>query len=86
MFIKEILKSVATGLQFMLAVQKRAVQIIMKTDEKLIRKLQHWQERMLFIFVPAAAIAIFSDNILFETICLITGIVFATLIYVERQL
>ena len=86
MSIKEILRSATTGLQFMLAVQKRAVQIMINPDKKTAEKLQKWQERCFYIFVPAAAIAIFSDNILFETVCLIAGIIFATLIYVEKQL
>ena len=58
----------------------------MKPNRNPKQKIQQYQEFALILFVPAAAIAIFSDNMIFETICFIAGITFGVLIWVERQL
>ncbi len=87
MSIKEISKSVTTGFRFMLDLQKKAVQIIMSpADKKLRQKISALQNGSIYIFVPAAGIAIFSDNGIFETAAFICGIVFAVTVYIEHQL
>lgn len=87
MSIKEISKLVITGLRFIQEVQKRAVQIIMSpADKKLRQKISSLQNWSIYIFVPAAGIAIFSDNGIFETIGFICGIIFAVTVYIEHQL
>jgi hypothetical protein len=57
-----------------------------KQQNKIRDRILQLENISFFVFVPAAAIAIFSDNVFFETACLISGIVFAVTNYLERQL
>jgi hypothetical protein len=55
-------------------------------QSKIRTRIEQLENASFFVFVPAAAIAIFSDNGVFETICLVAGIIFAVTAYLERQL
>jgi hypothetical protein len=80
------MKDMIQRLSISVAIKRIAKGIPMRQQDKIRQRIELLQNMSLFIFVPMAGIAIFSDNGIFETIAFIAGITFGVVSYLERQI